>query len=125
MYDTIYITDLDLHNQCVYTYIHLSLSLYIYIYTYICINVVFKTRCRRSPHFAHMFPWKLIIRNRGTSVTTPFVPTPAGSCQLKLPRGASQSFAFARRCPRCVIDSARDPPRSRHELVSPHIYIYI
>ena len=34
------------------------------------------------PHFVHMFPWKFIRGNRSTSVTTPFVLTPAGSWQL-------------------------------------------
>ena len=32
----------------------------------------------------HILPWQLIMGNRGTSVMTPFVLTPPGSCQQRL-----------------------------------------
>ena len=71
--------------------------IYIYIYAYLLSQRGRESRAfchillsvRASHHiqpqfvtFCHIFPRKLTMRNCGTSVTTPIVLTPSGSCQL-------------------------------------------
>ena len=93
------------HNLYKYEYIYI----YIYIYTWgfhrratdppqaarfcfecahaatCCDMLSLVTTCRHMlPHYvAHNFPCKLILGHCGTSVVTPFVLTPSGSCQTE------------------------------------------
>ena len=57
------------------------------------------TCCHVLPHFAHTHtsPCQLVTGNRGTSATTPFVPTPSGSRQEAalgrlLARGSNEEY---------------------------------